>query len=79
MSVVMSPSAHPRHGLSVAGHQGRDRVEILAVGLDGVRRRLTGAAVGEEGGEPLRSHRGVRAAGERPPCRQYFMDNDNYP
>ena len=44
----------------------RDRVEVLAVGLHGVHRRLPGAAVGKEGGEPLRS-RGFRVAGGRPP------------
>jgi hypothetical protein len=38
-----------------AGDEGGDRVEVLAVGLDGVRRGFPGAAVGQERGEPLRA------------------------
>ena len=37
-----------------AGDERGDRVEVLAVGLQRVRRGLPGAAVGEECGEPLR-------------------------
>jgi glyoxylate utilization-related uncharacterized protein len=36
------------------GDEGRDRVEVLAVDLQRVRRRFPGAAVGQECGEPLR-------------------------
>ena len=60
--------------IAAAGDEGRGRVEVrtpmaapwpaLAVGLDGVRRGLPGAAVGQERGEPLRSRRvGVRGRG----------------
>jgi hypothetical protein len=45
---------HPGQ-IAAAGDEGRDRVEVLAIGLDGVRRGLAGAAVCEERGEPLRS------------------------
>ena len=38
-----------------AGDEGGDRVEVLAVGLQRVRRGFAGAAVGQERGEPLRS------------------------
>jgi len=38
-----------------AGDEGGDRVEVLAVGLQCVRRGFTGTPVGEERGEPLRS------------------------
>jgi len=48
---------HRRHIPAVgSGDEGRDRVEVLPLGLHGVRRGFTGAAVGQEGGEPLRSH-----------------------
>ena len=47
---------YPRQVARVAAdNDGRDRVEVLAVGLDGVSRRFTGASVSEKGGEPLRS------------------------
>ena len=45
---------HPGQ-LLVADDKGGDRVEVLAVGLQRVRRGLPRAAVGEERGEPLRS------------------------
>ena len=37
----------------MAGDENCDRVEVLAVGLQRVRRGLAGAAVGKERGEPL--------------------------
>ena len=39
--------------------------KFLAVGLHGVHRRFTGAPVGDEGGEPLRSRRLCGAGGIR--------------
>jgi hypothetical protein len=54
--------AHRHTGqIAAAGDEGRDRVEVLAVGLNGVRRGLAGAAVSEERGEPLGS-RSVEAS-----------------
>jgi hypothetical protein len=48
--------AHRHLGQVVAaGDERGDRVEVLAVGLDGVRRGLAGTSVGEKRGEPLRS------------------------
>ena len=43
--------------IATAGDERGDRVKVLAVGLDGVRRGLPRAAIGEKGGEPLRSRR----------------------
>ena len=65
---------HSRHRSRFAGDEGRDRVEVLAVGLDGVSRRFTGATVGEERGEPLRATRLCGAGGVHHTA-QYFMDN----
>jgi hypothetical protein len=46
---------HPRQITGVAaGDEGGDHIEVLAVGLEGVRRRLR-TSVGEERGQPLRS------------------------
>ena len=50
--------AHRHPGQVLAADEQRgDRVEVLAVGLEGVRSGFTGTPVGEEGGEPLRSRR----------------------
>ena len=74
----MTPNGIRAHGSRVAGDNDRDRIEILAVGLHGVSRRLTRATVGKEGREPLRPRnicipRGIRHG------RQYFMENVDYP
>ena len=45
---------HPGQVLA-AGDERGDRGEVLAVGLQRVRRGLAGTAVGEERGEPLRT------------------------
>ena len=71
--------AHRHTGqIAAAGDEGRDRVEVLAIGLQGVRRGLPRAAIGEERGEPLRSRAvdtvsllgavGHAAAGPVRPC-----------
>jgi site-specific recombinase XerD len=66
---------HPRHTIGTAGDQGRDRVEVLAVGLHRVRRWLPGATVGEECGPALEHYLDSRAtrfpatAKQRSPAR----------
>ena len=76
----MAPNAI-RGQVLAAGDEGGDRVEVLAIGLDGVRRGLAGAAVGEERGEPLRSRTvdTVGLLGAVGHADQYFMDNVYYP
>ena len=71
---------HPGQVLA-AGDEGGDRVEVLAVGLQRVRRGLPGAAIGQERGEPLRTRRfdTVGLLGAAGHTGQYFMDNGNYP
>ena len=44
-----------RGQVRAADDEGGDRVEVLAIGLERVRRGLAGAAVGQKGAEPLRS------------------------
>ena len=51
---MMAPSAIADRS-AAAGDESGDRVEVLAVGLERVRRGLAGAAVGKKRGEPLRS------------------------
>ena len=53
--VVMSPNDIAPSHRRFAGDERRDRVEVLAVGLHGVWRRLARATVGEERREPLRA------------------------
>jgi hypothetical protein len=50
-----SAQRQPGQFLAATGDEGGDRVEVLAVGLQRVRRRLPRAAIGEERGESLRT------------------------
>ena len=60
---------------------GGDRVEVLAVGLQGVGRRLARSAIGQEGCKPLwtRDFAVSKPAWAIGHGAQFVMDNDDYP